>query len=64
MTAGHDVLRDEAATSAGRLREAGAPVDHLHFPSMAHGFLSTTDDSGAADEATGAVAAAIRSRLG
>ncbi|PSQ15600.1 alpha/beta hydrolase [Halobacteriales archaeon QS_8_69_26] len=63
VTAGHDVLRDEAADYAGLLREAGVGVDHRHFPSMVHGFLSMTDDSDRADRAMGSVRAAIRELL-
>lgn len=60
VTAGHDPLRDEGAAYAERLADAGVPVDHLDYPSMPHGFLSLTDEAGAADAAMDEVAAAVR----
>ena len=62
-TAGHDVLRDEGAAYADRLADAGVPTDHLHSPTLAHGFLSLTDDVAAADAAMDAVAGRLRDRL-
>lgn len=56
VTAGHDPLRDEGAAYADALADADTPVDHLHYPSMAHGFLSLTDDVSRADEAMDDVA--------
>ena len=38
-TAGHDPLRDEGGTLAGRLSLAGVDVRHLHHPGLVHGFL-------------------------
>lgn len=63
LTAGHDVLRDEGARYAGRLDDAGRPVIHHHYPSLGHGFLSMTDDVGAADRAMDRLADEIRSTL-
>ena len=40
LYAGFDPLRDEAAAYAGRLREAGVPVEPLCFPDMIHGFMT------------------------
>jgi acetyl esterase len=51
VTAGHDPLRDEGRVYANELATAGTPVEHLHYPSMAHGFLSLTDDVPVADAA-------------
>lgn len=51
VTAGNDPLRDEGTAYADRLDAAGVPVEHLHYPAMAHGFLSLTDDVDAADAA-------------
>ena len=64
LTAGHDVLRDEGAAYAEKLADHGVTTDHDHYPSLAHGFLSLTDDVARADEAMDALAASIRSRLG
>ncbi|WP_254861962.1 alpha/beta hydrolase [Halovivax gelatinilyticus] len=64
VTAGHDVLRDEGVAYADRLDEAGVDVDHAHYPSMAHGFLSLTDSVSRADEAMDGLAESIRERLG
>jgi acetyl esterase len=51
VTAGHDPLRDEGRAYADALAADGTPVERLHYPSMAHGFLSLTDDVRAADDA-------------
>lgn len=61
VTAGHDPLRDEGVAYADRLGAAGVPVDHLHYPAMAHGFLSLADDVAAADAAFDEVAGSVRS---
>ena len=64
VTAGVDVLRDEGGAYAERLADHGVPVDHDHYPTLAHGFLSLTDDVERADEAMDALAERIRARLG
>lgn len=63
VTAGFDPLRDDGAAYAERLSEANVDVDHHHYPTMAHGFLSLTDSVDVADEAFDAVAGRIRSTL-
>ncbi|WP_343750120.1 alpha/beta hydrolase [Salarchaeum japonicum] len=60
VTAGHDPLRDEGRAYADALDDAGTPVEHHHYPSMAHGFLSLTDSVAVADDAMAAVAARLR----
>jgi len=40
-TAEHDPLRDEGKAWAGRLKQAGVPVDYHHFGDAAHGFASS-----------------------
>jgi acetyl esterase len=59
VTAGHDPLRDEGRAYADALASNGTPVEHVHYPSMAHGFLSLTDDVPAADEALDDVVARL-----
>jgi acetyl esterase len=51
VTAGHDPLRDEGAAYADALDSDETPVDHWHYPTMAHGFLSLTDSVEVADDA-------------
>ncbi|AHG03708.1 alpha/beta hydrolase [Halobacterium sp. DL1] len=59
VTAGHDPLRDEGEAYASALDAGGTPVEHHHYPSMAHGFLSLTDDVAAADDAMDRLAARL-----
>ncbi|MGZ5392387.1 MAG: alpha/beta hydrolase fold domain-containing protein, partial [Mycobacterium sp.] len=40
VTAGLDVLHDEGAAYAMRLRAAKVPVVHRDFPRMFHGFMT------------------------
>ncbi|VWB49771.1 acetyl hydrolase [Burkholderia lata] len=40
VTCGHDPLCDEGAAYSARLREAGVPVRHQHYPGQIHGFLT------------------------
>ena len=63
LTAGRDVLRDEAVAYAERLDAAGVSVTHHNYPALAHGFLSMTDDVGAADNAMDRLGATISDRL-
>jgi len=63
VTAGHDPLRDEGRAYADRLADADVDVERRHYPSMCHGFLSLTDQVGAADRAMDELAADVRSVL-
>lgn len=63
-TAGHDVLRSEGVAYAERLAAAGVDTVHCHYPSLAHGFLSLTDDVDRADAAMAEVTAAVGRLLG
>ncbi|WP_232701668.1 alpha/beta hydrolase [Halobacterium wangiae] len=63
VTAGHDPLRDEGRAYADALDADGTPVEHWHYPSMAHGFLSLTDDVATADDALDRLAARLRNEL-
>jgi acetyl esterase len=62
-TAGHDVLRFEGAAFAERLEDSGVPTTYLHYPTLAHGFLSLAGDVEAARTATAEVTAAVRDCL-
>ncbi|WP_232688486.1 alpha/beta hydrolase [Halobacterium zhouii] len=59
VTAGHDPLRDEGRAYADALDADGTSVEHRHYPTMAHGFLSLTDDVSTANDALEGVAARI-----
>jgi acetyl esterase len=63
VTAGHDPLRDEGRAYAEALTADGTPATHRHYPTMAHGFLSLTDDVDRADSAIDDVAADLRGAL-
>ncbi|WP_254538073.1 alpha/beta hydrolase [Halomarina litorea] len=63
VTAGYDPLRDEGRAYADRLAAADVPVDHEHYPSMCHGFLSLTDEVDVADRAMDTIADRVRSNL-
>ena len=60
VTCGHDPLRDEGIAYAERLADADVPVEHDHYPGMAHGFLSLTGDMATADDAMDAVSESLR----
>jgi acetyl esterase len=55
LTAGFDPLGEEGSTYAERLDAAGVPVEHHHYPSLSHGFLSL---AGRVDAAADAMEAA------
>jgi len=59
LYAGFDPLRDEAAAYAGRLREAGVPVETLFFRDMIHGFLNMGGAIPAARAAVHRIAQAV-----
>jgi acetyl esterase len=63
VTAGFDPLRDDGAALAARFEAEGTPVEHRHYPAMAHGFCSLSDRVAVAEEALSAVAADLRERL-
>jgi acetyl esterase len=63
VTAGFDPLRDDGVALAERFEREGTPVEHRHYPAMAHGFCSLADRVETADEALSAVAGDVRERL-
>ncbi|MWV64533.1 alpha/beta hydrolase fold domain-containing protein [Halorubrum sp. JWXQ-INN 858] len=63
VTAGFDPLRDDGVALAERFEAAGTPVEHRHYPGMAHGFLSVADRVAVAEAALGAVADDVRRYL-
>jgi acetyl esterase len=60
LTAGNDVLCDEGEAYAGRLQQAGVPVQLRHFPDQIHGFLTMGKIIEAAQPALDNIAAALR----
>jgi acetyl esterase len=63
ITAGFDPLRDEGIAYAERLRDAGVDVEHLHYPSMLHGFYQLGLVTPVAAEATDASCTHLRAAL-
>ncbi|WP_435075313.1 alpha/beta hydrolase [Halorubrum sp. HHNYT27] len=63
VTAGFDPLRDDGVALAKRFADEGTPVEHRHYPAMAHGFCSLSDRVADAEEALSAVADDVRERL-
>jgi len=58
-------IRSETTTASPSRSgsSAGTPVDHRHYPAMAHGFCSLSDRVAAAEAALSAVADDVRERL-
>jgi acetyl esterase/lipase len=50
-TAGFDILLDQGAAYAGRLRDAGVPVSYACFESLPHGFVAFSSATPAAEAA-------------
>ena len=63
VTAGYDPLRDEGHDFVARLRGAGVEVEHLHYPSMMHGFIQLGAITECMQEATDAMCAHMRRTL-
>ena len=63
LTAGYDVLRDEAEAYAGRLRSAGVPTTLIRYEGMIHGFLRRFQTFDAARSALDEVARVIAGGL-
>jgi acetyl esterase len=62
-SAGFDVVRDEAATYAERLRAAGVRVAYRNFDSLIHGFIGMRGVLQAAARAMDDIAAGLRHEL-
>jgi acetyl esterase len=60
ITAEYDPLRDQATAYADRLRAAGVPVAHKHYPGMVHGFFTMSGVLDAARDAVATAAACLR----
>ena len=60
LTAGFDPLRDEGFAYTERLEEAGVEVEHLHYDSQIHAFLSLYEHIDEGREAIDDVAAWLR----
>ena len=63
VTAGFDVLRDEGAAYAARLRDAGVPVDVVHATGLIHGFANAAGTSPVARRVMDDVARRLADRL-
>jgi acetyl esterase len=63
VTAGFDPLRDDGVALAERFANEGTPVEHRHYPAMAHGFCSLADRVAVAEEALSSVVGDVRERL-
>jgi acetyl esterase len=63
LTAEHDPLRDEGYAYADRLSAAGVPVEHRHYGSQIHGFVTMVNIMEDADRAVADAGAAIRSAI-
>jgi acetyl esterase len=63
VTAEHDPLRDEVFAYADRLRAAGVPVEHRHYPEEIHAFFTFVNLLDDADKAVAEAGAAIRAAV-
>ncbi len=61
LTAGFDPLVDEGAAYVERLTDAGVDVDHLHYGSQIHGFVSLYEQIDEGREAIDELAATLES---
>jgi acetyl esterase len=63
VTAGFDVLHDEGAAYADRLRAAGVETTHADYAGLIHGFFNMTGVVPGADRAFSEIALRVRSAL-
>jgi acetyl esterase len=59
VTAGFDPIRDDGLDYAARLRDAGTPVELLHYAGQFHGFLNFDAILGAARDGLGRIGRAL-----
>jgi acetyl esterase len=60
VTAGYDPLQDEGRDYALRLKAAGVPVQHVHYPDLLHDFYVMGDVSPAVEPAAREAAEAMK----
>jgi len=63
VTAGFDPLCTDGTTLAARFEAEGTPVEHRHYPAMAHGFCSLTGRVSTATAAMATITADVREAL-
>lgn len=63
LTCGFDPLCEEGVAYADRLLDAGIDVEHAHYPTLSHGFLSLADSIEASDRAMDETVTTLRSHL-
>jgi acetyl esterase len=63
VSAGFDPIRDDGIAYAARLREAGVPVELLHYAGQFHGFLNFDGVLRGARDALDRIGAALRGAL-
>lgn len=61
ITAGFDPIRDEGIEFADRLQDAGVGVDHLHYESQIHAFISLYEHLDDGEEAIEELSANLKS---
>lgn len=59
VTTEYDILRDGGLAYAAKLEESAVPVEHLHYPSLMHGFMGCFPFSKACDRALDEICAAV-----
>lgn len=64
VTCEYDILRDDGALYAQKLRAGGVPVTHLHYPSLMHGFMGFGPLSARCDSALTEIAEATADLAG
>ncbi|WP_179404723.1 alpha/beta hydrolase [Burkholderia guangdongensis] len=63
LTAGYDPIRDDGLAYVGKLRDAGVPVELLHYAGQFHGFLNFDGVLRTARDALDRIGAALRRAL-